>query len=134
MTTDSDRVQELHGAALQEPGCSAPAGALPAWKERRIRALMQSQMAQALSLCRLAAECGLSVRQFTRAFRLSTGLSPHRYLLELRLRRARELLLDPAVRINDIAMACGFADQSHFTRVFGDAQKMSPGAWRRLHC
>lgn len=92
---------------------------------------MQSELAHTLSLRRLAAECGLSVRQFTRAFRLSTGSSPHRYLLSLRLKRARELLVDPALRLDQIAMACGFADQSHFTRVFGDAEKMSPGAWRR---
>jgi AraC family transcriptional regulator len=104
---------------------------LPAWKERRIKALMQADLAQQLPLRRLAAECGMSVRQFTRAFRSSTGCSPHRYLLTLRLARARQLLLDPGLRLDEVAMSCGFADQSHFTRVFGEVEKMSPGVWRR---
>lgn len=106
-------------------------GSLPAWKERRIKELMQSELANKLSLRRLAAECDLSVRHFTRAFGQSTGLTPHRYLLKLRLDKARELLLDPALRLDEIATTCGFADQSHFTRVFSASEKVSPGIWRR---
>ena len=108
-------------------------GSLPAWKERRIKELMRAELSAKLSLRRLAAECDLSVRHFTRAFGQSTGLTPHRYLLRLRLDRARELLLDPTLRLHDIAMTCGFADQSHFTRVFSASEKVSPGIWRRLN-
>ena len=108
-------------------------GSLPAWKERRIKDLMQSELSGKLSLRRLATECGLSIRHFTRAFSQSTGLTPHRYLLRLRLDKARELLLDPALRLHEVAMTCGFADQSHFTRVFSASEKVSPGTWRRLN-
>lgn len=108
-----------------------PRGSLPAWKERRVKELMQSQLSCKLSLERLAKECDLSVRHFTRAFALSTGSSPRRYLLQLRLERARQLLMDAELPLNEVAMACGFADQSHFTRAFSAAQGMSPGAWRR---
>jgi len=110
-----------------------PTGSLPAWKERRIKALMQSELGRNLSLRRLATECGLSVRHFTRCFRLSTGMSPHRYLLKVRLERARQLLLDPALPLHDVAIVCGFSDQSHFTRVFRGTERIGPGAWRRLH-
>ena len=108
-------------------------GSLPAWKERRIKELMQAELSGKLSLRRLATECGLSIRHFTRAVSQSTGLTPHRYLLRLRLDKARELLLDPSLRLHEVAMTCGFADQSHFTRVFSAAEKVSPGTWRRLN-
>ena len=108
-------------------------GSLPAWKERRIKELMRSELSSKLSLQRLAAECDLSVRHFTRAFGQSTGLTPHRYLLRLRLDKARELLSDPTLRLHEIALTCGFADQSHFTRVFSASEKVSPGTWRRLN-
>jgi len=108
-------------------------GSLPAWKERRIKELMRSELSTKLSLRRLAAECDLSVRHFARAFSQSTGVTPHRYLLRLRLDKARELLLDPTLRLHEIAMTCGFADQSHFTRVFSASEKVSPGIWRRLN-
>lgn len=110
-----------------------PGGSLPAWRERQIKQLMRAELEQPLPLQRLARECGLSVRHFTRAFRLTTGLSPHRYLLQLRLHKARQLLLDPELRLDDIAVACGFADQSHFTRAFNGVERMTPGTWRRLN-
>jgi AraC family transcriptional regulator len=108
-------------------------GSLPAWKGRRITELMQSELSCKLSLRRLATECGLSVRQFTRAFKSSTGLSPHEYLLQLRLKTARALLLNSTLRLHEVALACGFADQSHFTRAFSAAEKVSPATWRRLN-
>ena len=108
-------------------------GGLPPWKERRLKEVMRSQLSCKLSLERLAVESGLSIRHLTRVFKQSTGCTPHRYLLKLRLERARELLLSPVIRLKDIAMACGFNDQSHFTRAFGAVEKMSPGTWRRLH-
>jgi AraC family transcriptional regulator len=118
---------ETHSAPSSRPG------GLPVWKERRVTELMRQEIANKLSLERLATECDLSVRHFTRAFRLSTGVSPHRYLLGLRLEKARQLLADPAVPLQEVAMSCGFADQSHFTRVFSAVEQVSPGMWRRSH-
>jgi AraC-like DNA-binding protein len=71
---------------------------------------------QDISLHRLAAEFGLSARHFTRAFRQSTVLSPHRWLIQHRVERARELLADRRLSLTEFALICGFADQSHFTR------------------
>ena len=80
----------------------------------------------------LAQECGLSRSHFARAFKKATGLPPHRWLLDRRIERARELLLNSPLPIADVADLCGFADQSHFTRVFTNALGVSPGEWRRL--
>jgi transcriptional regulator GlxA family with amidase domain len=51
----------------------------------------------------------------------------------MRVERAKELLRDPDRKLVDIAQACGFVDQSHFTRVFSRSEGYSPGRWRRLH-
>jgi AraC family transcriptional regulator len=110
-----------------------PRGGLAPWQERRAKELLHSDLSGEFPLSRLALECGLSVRHFTRAFRQSVGVPPHRYLLKIRIERARELLTDPRRSLLDIALACGFADQSHFTRIFRASMHMSPGSWRRQH-
>jgi len=82
-----------------------------------------------ISLAKLASECRLSRSHFARAFKKSTGQSPHRWLLERRLGTAKQMLVDTKSSISDIAFASGFADQSHLTRVFS---KMVARASRRL--
>jgi transcriptional regulator GlxA family with amidase domain len=67
-----------------------------------------------------------------RAFRQSTGVPPHRWLLDRRVKRAKELLPNSSLSLSDVALACGFGDQSHFTRTFTAAVRLSPGVWRRL--
>lgn len=113
------------------PNAGAFRGGLAPWQERRAKELMRATLNEEVPLSRLAAECGLSVRHFARAFRRSTGVPPHRWLLNHRAERARELLSNRALSLAEVAMACGFADQSHFTRVFRGIMGISPGAWRR---
>lgn len=108
-----------------------PRGGLAPWQERRVKELLRSDLSGEMSLTRLAAECGLSVRHFSRAFRQSTGVPPHRWLLKLRVERAKELLRKPSLSLTDVALSCGFSDQSHFTRVFTAMVGLSPGHWRR---
>lgn len=108
-----------------------PRGGLAPWQEKRAKELLESDLSGEFPLSRLALECGLSVRHFTRAFRQSVGMPPHRYLLKRRIERARDLLRNPALSLLDVALACGFADQSHFTRLFRASMDMSPGVWRR---
>ncbi|WP_158502363.1 AraC family transcriptional regulator [Vitiosangium sp. GDMCC 1.1324] len=110
-----------------------PRGGLAPWQERLSKELLDANLNGNIPLSFLALQCGLSVRHFTRAFRQSTGVPPHRYLLKRRVERAQQLLKDPDLSLSDIALACGFADQSHFTRVFSASVSMSPGAWRRTY-
>jgi AraC family transcriptional regulator len=84
-----------------------------------------------MSLNAIARECGLSPSHFTRAFAISVGRPPHQWLLDQRVDMARQLLRESALPLADIAVQCGFADQSHFTRVFSGRTGLSPGRWRR---
>jgi methylphosphotriester-DNA--protein-cysteine methyltransferase len=68
-----------------------------------------------------------------RAFRQSVGMPPHQWLMQHRVDPARALLLSSPLALSDIALACGFAGQSHFTRAFTRRVGTSPGAWRRQH-
>jgi AraC family transcriptional regulator len=81
----------------------------------------------------LAAECHLSPRYFANAFKKSTGIAPHRWLVLRRVARARDLLSATDMALAEIAIVCGFADQSYFTRIFARYEGLSPGRWRRAH-
>jgi len=107
-------------------------GGLTPRQLRRAKELMRAHLGGDILLSQLAEACGLSVTHFARAFRQSTGTSPHRWLLDLRIERAMGLLLEDQA-LSDVALNCGFADQSHFTRTFTKHTGISPGRWRRLH-
>lgn len=123
-------VARVYGGMSPDTGMSR--GRLAPWQERRAKELMMAFVDEEIPLSRLASECGLSVRHFARAFRLSTGVPPHRWLLRYRIDRAKELLRTRALSLADIAFFCGFADQSHFTRTFTRMAGVSPASWRRL--
>jgi AraC-like DNA-binding protein len=118
---------------LRARRAGAPAGGLAPWQLRRINALFTAIGQNSPSVRRLAEECGLSPRHFSRAFTQSMGLPPHRWLLKQRIEMAKQLLLDPARPLVDVALACGFTSQSHLTRVFSARVGRSPGTWRRRH-
>ncbi|VWC35181.1 AraC family transcriptional regulator [Burkholderia seminalis] len=84
-----------------------------------------------VSIEEVAAECELSRGYFIRAFSRTTGRTPHQWLLEQRVMRARDLIETSDMTLADIAMACGFSDQSHLSRVFVRIVGHPPGAWRR---
>ena len=77
-------------------------------------------------------DCGLSVSQFARGFKQSTGCPPHRWVLQRRIERAQDLLLTSDKTLPEIASACGFGDQSHLTAAFGQVVGTAPGLWRRI--
>lgn len=83
-----------------------------------------------LSVPVMARLLGLSEGYFMRAFRDATGKSPHSYLIDRRLARARTLLRSTGHRLVDIAHACGFASQAHLATVFKQRLGVSPGEWR----
>ncbi len=108
-------------------------GGLAPWQQRRATELLSAKLVKEASLSELAQECRLSASHFSRAFKISTGLSPQAWLQQRRVERAREMLRDGDVSLGAIAQACGFADQSHFTRIFGRIAGVPPAHWRRLH-
>jgi len=107
-------------------------GGLAPWQERRAKELLAANLGNEVPLERIARECGLSVSYFSRAFRISTGTTPHEWLQGCRIERAKDMLAQADRSLAEIALACGFADQSHFTKVFARMAGQTPGAWRRL--
>lgn len=108
-----------------------PTQGLAPWQQRRAAQMLLDQLERDTTLAELAASCGLSLSHFSRAFRQSFGLPPHRWLLRERVRRAAHLLTTTSQPIDQIAVACGFVDQSHLSRVFRKMMHLPPAAWRR---
>jgi AraC family transcriptional regulator len=90
------------------------------------------KQSSSLQLRDLAEMTGLSQAYFSRAFKASTGMVPLRWHLTERVRRAQQIMIETSDSLAEVALACGFADQSHFTRAFRDITGESPGAWRRV--
>lgn len=106
-------------------------GGLTPWQERQAKDMLLADLAGQTPLATIAAACGLSGAHLARAFRQSTGLPPHAWLNKARVERAMVLLRERRKSLSDIALECGFSDQSHFTRVFARRVGLAPGAWRR---
>jgi AraC-like DNA-binding protein len=106
-------------------------GGLAPWQERRSKEMIAGDLREGRSLHEIAQACGLSVGHFSRAFRQTTGFAPHAWLLQARVESAKAMLRKRDASLSEIARACGFADQSHFARVFARHVGLSPGAWRK---
>ncbi|HLZ02365.1 MAG TPA: AraC family transcriptional regulator [Bradyrhizobium sp.] len=129
MLAFSAHVAQAYGG-LQRVTKSARGGLAP-WQVKRACEKLDSDLGGRLSLQQIAAEFGLSVSHFSRAFRVSTGLPPHQWLLHQRVKAAKELMTVRELPLAEIAISAGFANQSHFTRVFSGFIGVSPGVWRR---
>jgi AraC family transcriptional regulator len=106
-------------------------GGLAPWQERRAKEILRANLDGGVLLKEVARECGLSVGHFSRAFRRTLGVAPHKWLLEQRIVLSKEKLRDGDLPLSTVAAECGFSDQSHLTREFKRAVGVSPGAWRR---
>lgn len=121
-------VQRYGGRSNLAPG---RAGTLSRAHENLAKSILLENLEGDISILEVAAACNLSRGYFIRAFRESTGMTPYQWLLSERIDRAKELLRVSNVPLAEIAIACGFSDQSHFTRVFSSIVGATPGNWRR---
>jgi len=96
----------------------------------KVKKRVEDGIADPLRLQDLAAEAGFSPFYFARAFKATTGLSPHQYVLERRVERAKHLLRHSSLSLAEIAMACGFSSQSHFSSQFRARVGVTPKAYR----
>ena len=110
-----------------------PRGKLPEWRIRKIQLYIDEQLRHHLTVQSMAAYLGLTSGYFSRAFRESTGSTPHRFLMIRRVSRARDLLRATNFSLADVAAECGFSDQAHLTKWFGNCFGMPPGVWRRYN-
>jgi len=119
----------LHGRT-QRGNASATASPLPRHLLQRVLERMHDLVAD-LDLQTLAAQTGYSRSHFLRMFETATGLTPHRYLLQLRLERAQELMRKGSTPLIDIAALCGFSSHAHMSRVFRQLLGVPPSQYRR---
>ena len=110
-----------------------PRGGLPPGALRRVRETMECRLTEKLPLRELAVVAGVSEWHFARAFKQSIGHPPHRYLMMRRIAIASVLIETTDRSLIDISLEVGFADQSHFTRMFARITRETPGAYRRRH-
>ncbi|WP_188825424.1 helix-turn-helix domain-containing protein [Brucella endophytica] len=96
---------------------------------RRVIDFIEENCLRSIRLRELADLAGLSETHFSHAFKASTGLPPHQWQMQARIRKACELMNRSALSLTAIASATGFSDQAHFTRVFKRCLGVTPAVW-----
>ncbi|UCI25265.1 MULTISPECIES: AraC family transcriptional regulator [unclassified Mesorhizobium] len=108
-------------------------GGLSFGHTRLMQQFLSENFSRKLSLAEMAAVCGLSPYHFARAFSKTFGMTPHQYVLTLRLDFAEKLLADRRVSITDIAYLSGFSSQSHLTTTMKKYRDATPQQVRARH-
>jgi AraC family transcriptional regulator len=106
-------------------------GRLSARKQKLVVEFIEANLAEEISLARLAKLADLSRYHFARAFRETFGVPPHRYHLARRMERARKLLSKSTLPVTQIALRVGFRETSSFTRAYRKYAHVTPSDWRR---
>jgi transcriptional regulator GlxA family with amidase domain len=97
---------------------------------RRVREYVEVHLGENIDLLMLAGVAGLSVHHFARQFKQSAGVTPHIYLTQKRVERAREMLVQTDLSLAEIAFAVGFFDQGHLARHFRHMLGTTPREFR----
>ncbi|ROZ79452.1 AraC family transcriptional regulator [Ramlibacter sp. WS9] len=121
----------LQQRAANRARVSCERGKLTAVQVERLEEWIGVHLAEDISLAQLARIAGFSPAHFVRLFKNSLGCAPYRHVLNIRLERARQLLLASDLPIAAIAVETGFASQSHLTTAFVREHKVPPGQLRR---
>lgn len=106
-------------------------GGLTPHQMRQLAGFMAARLHLRVSVADLAEVIGLSESWFAHAFKKTAGTTPHRWQMELRMQRVRQMLVEPAETLANVAAATGFADQAHLSRAFRNASGTTPSDWRR---
>lgn len=105
-------------------------GGLAPWQVRRILGHIAANLDTTTRVADLAAVARLSVSHFAHAFRMTFDVSPAALVRRQRVERARGMVLDSRLPLAEIALACGFTDQAHMSRLFRRHLDMPPARWR----
>jgi len=106
---------------------------LPVRLVRQVQEYVDTHLELSLSIKQLATKLGFSKSHFGRSFHRAVGVTPHEYVMQRRILRAQEMLLQTDTSLIDIALATGFSDQSHFCRRFHQRIGLPPRAFRMQH-
>ncbi|HEY9609371.1 AraC family transcriptional regulator [Allocoleopsis sp.] len=111
---------------MQENITVACKGQIPQYRLRFVKEYIDDYLEQKLSLSELAAIAQLSPYYFCHAFKQSTGISPYQYVIQQRVERAKQLLMQGKMSIAEVAQTCGFTHQSHLNRHFKRITGVTP--------
>lgn len=106
-------------------------GGLATWQEKRIAAYIEEHLSEDIPLIELAQIAGLSPFHFSRAFKETFGVPPHRYHLIARIEHAKSLLAKPGISVTEAGLKAGFRETSSFSAAFRKIAHQSPSEYRR---
>jgi AraC family transcriptional regulator len=118
-------------ARLASPRANIRRGGLSGRSVRRLEEYVRANLAQPISIEDLSKVVGLSKRHFLRAFQETVGLTPHRYIVGLRIEEAKRRLTETNDNVTSVALASGFSHSQHFSTSFRAATGMAPSDFRR---
>lgn len=110
-----------------------PASSVTTRQMQRVLDFIEAHPAHDLGLGELAKVAGMSRTRFLGGFKRTTGMSPHRYVMGRRVERAKVLLADPDVPLQEVAAQIGYTEQTSFSRMFRRIAQITPGAYRALY-
>lgn len=128
----------LRAHLVRRYGAAGPVAPQPSsWMTRqqmqRVLDFIEANLAQNVALGEMAKVAGMSRTRFLSGFKRTTGMSPHRYLMDRRVERAKVLLADPELSLHEVAARLGYSEQASFSRVFRRITQITPGAYRTLY-
>ena len=121
---------DVIGSAVKIAPAPQIQGGLSRGALRRVGEYVEAHLSDSVDLATLAAVAGLSIHHFAREFKHSVGVTPHHYLVTKRVERARDMLARTELSLSEVALAVGFADQSHLARHFRQMLGTTPGQFR----
>lgn len=124
-------VNLLRGYSTTGRSVAVYEGGLSDFKMLQISQYIHAHLDQEIKLADLANVAGISQFHFSRLFKQSMGISPHQYLIQQRVERAKQLLKSSKLAIAEIALQCGFNSQSHLGKSFREATGMTPNDYRK---
>ncbi len=125
----------LCGYAQDPPLQKNPTGlavtGLSPWQARNVQEFIEASLHSKIQLRDCASKARLSASHFSRAFKATFGTTVVDHIRRCRVEQAQHMMLTSKQPLSQIALSCGFADQSHYCRVFHAVVGLSPNAWRR---
>ncbi len=124
-------LQRLEFQMLRRPG-AVGRGGLGSWRAKHTHDFIKKHLGSSLSVGEIADSVGLSKSYFSRAFKVSVGENPSRYIARMRIELAKRKIR-AGEPLCEVAIDCGFGDQPHLNRTFRRIVGISPGTWRRIY-